>query len=192
MVAYCNRKLQTSADKERVLSVYGQVLLREPERDDLRRDQPRISLWNWAISTARKTIWKSSSAAVRTTANWRTFWSMSRDARSAGKSGGLLPRRHRSRPGSTSTLILAWRGCGGPLDQPTEADQVMDALVAANDHNAAAYLERAAYRDCQRLARGRGERRRPSRELAPDDARVILTRGRPRCSPRPRRRRSRH
>ncbi len=79
----------------------------------------------------------------------------------------------------------------GALGRPSEADQVMDDLVAANDRASAAYLERAAYRDGRRLAGRRREGRGPRpgagagrRARAADD-------GRPRRPPRPRRRRPR-
>ncbi len=51
----------------------------------------------------------------------------------------------------------------------------MDDLVTANDHAAAAYLERAVYRTAVGSLEGAARDAARARELAPDDARVLLT-----------------
>ncbi len=63
----------------------------------------------------------------------------------------------------------------GALDRAPDADQVMDDMIAANDGAFAAYQERAAYRLAGGDLDGAEKDAARARELAPDDARVLLT-----------------
>ena len=78
-------------------------------------------------------------------------------------------------PGRIDAYTRLARLLRGPLNRPSQADQVMDDLVASNDHVPAAYLDRAAYRVAYGSLDDAEQDAARARELAPDDARVLLT-----------------
>ena len=123
---------------------------------------PWTSLWNWAISPAPTTIWKSSSLTVRTTANWPTSLGQCQEALGRPEKAAASYREAVAHaPDRIDVYSRLARLLRGPLGQPTDADQVMDDLVAANDHNATAYSGTSRLPHRQRLSGGRRERRRP-------------------------------
>ena len=78
-------------------------------------------------------------------------------------------------PDRIEAYVRLARVLGGPLGEPLEAAQVMDDLIAANDHASDAYVERAAFRAANGSLDDAEHDAARARELAPDDSRVLQT-----------------
>ncbi len=166
---------QTNADKERALSVYEQVLPHEPARVALRRTAADLALELGDFARAKDHL----QVLVQhkpDDGELADLLGQSQEAlgqaENAAASYRLAVAHAPERIAVYSRLARVLRG---PLKRPDDADQVMDELVAANDHALAAYLERAAYRTANGALEDAEKDAARARELGPDDAQVIWT-----------------
>ncbi len=169
------REAFTPADKTRVLSVYEEVLSREPTRHDLRRAAADLAMSLRCFDQARNHL-ELLAHFLPADGEVQDLLGQCREAQGEPEAAAAAYRSAVAlapeRVGAYARLATLLRG---RLDRGTDADQVMDDLVAANDQTAAAYLVRAVYRTaCGSLDDAERDSAR-ALELAPDDARVLLT-----------------
>ncbi|GEM_PF-2868542 len=166
---------RTLADKERVLAVYEQVLLREPARHDLRRATADLAREVGYFARAKDHL----EMLVRHSPDDGELADLLGQCQEALGDAEKATASYRDAVAHAPDRIDVYsrlaRLLRGPLGHAAEADQVMDDLVAANDHAAAAHLERAAYHIANGSLDDAEKDAARARELAPDDARVLLT-----------------
>jgi tetratricopeptide (TPR) repeat protein len=170
-----HEQAHTLADKERVLAVYEQVLSREPARHDLRRATVDLALEMGDFDRAKDHL----ESLVSHNPDDGELADLVGQCQEALGQTEEAAASYREAVAHAPERIDAYsrlaRLLRGPLNQPADADQVMDDLVAANDHAVTAYLERAAYCIANGSLEDADKDAAHARELAPDDARVIRT-----------------
>jgi tetratricopeptide (TPR) repeat protein len=185
------RTAETGLGRVRALLVLERVLLRAPERNDIRRkavelamaselgrfkeasvdlrillkaqpDDGELELWLGECHEALARTGKQTAGAAEY-----------RQARA------LYEKAIRHAPRQVAGYVRLAALLRGPLADPDRADQIMDArevkngLVASNPESFAAFLERAKYRK-QWGFPGAGDDVARAQQLAPDDAEVLL------------------
>ena len=165
----------TNTDKERALSVYEQVLPREPARYALRRTAVDLALELGDFARAKNHLQMLVQHNPDDGELADLLGQCQESLGQAESAAASYLQAVAHAPERVEVYSRLARLLRGPLNRPDEADQVMDELVAANDHTVAAYLERAAYRTAHGTLEDAEKDAARARELAPDDARVIRT-----------------
>ena len=151
------RRAVTAEDQERALSVYEEALAREPARNSLRRAAADLAMAGGDFGRARDHLehlvhYRPDDAEVQDLlGQCEEALGEAEKAEAAYRAAVTLAP---DRVGAGGRLARLLRGV---LGRETEADQVMDDLVAANPDSAAAYLERADYRAAGGALEGAGE-----------------------------------
>ncbi|HVS38160.1 MAG TPA: tetratricopeptide repeat protein, partial [Gemmataceae bacterium] len=170
-----DRQASGPEQKDQVLSLYEQALAREPKRNGLRRAAIDLAMSRGDFGRASDHLtllahYQPDDADVQDLLGQCEEALSDWDKAEAAyrKAVGLAPHRI----GAYARLARLLRG---PLARESDADQMMDDLIAANDRAADAYLERAVYRMAGDALDGAERDAAQARELAPEDARVRLT-----------------
>lgn len=153
----------TPYDQLRAVSIFEQVLRREPDRDELRRMVIRRGLALGRFADAREHILLLLDANSNDS---ELQLQLGQCEEAAGQHYDEAVAAYKRSVELRPDQIEAYRRCAlvlqGRLRRSAEADQLMDQMVASNDQSAEAYLARAAYR------------RRFHPELTDEDVQVAL------------------
>ena len=168
-------RTRTAADRERLLSVYEKILELDAGRNAVRRAAADLAMKQSSFARARKHL----EALIHNEPGDGELDDLLGQCQEAlgdaEKAAASYSDAVDHAPDRIDAYTRLARLLRGTLNRPSEADQVMDDLVAANDHAAAAYLDRAAYRVAYDSLDDAEQDAARARELAPDEARVLLT-----------------
>jgi len=168
-------RTRTAADRERLLSVYEKILERDAGRKAVRRAAADLAMQQGFFARARTHL----EALIHdgpSDGELNDLLGQCQEALGdAEKAAASYSDAVADAPDRIDAYTRLARLLRGPLNRPSEADQVMDDLVAANDRAPAAYLDRAAYRVAYGSLDDAERDAARARELAPDDARALLT-----------------
>ena len=168
-------KARTAADRERLLSVYEKILEEDAGQNAVRRSAARLAIEQGSFARARLHL---EVLIHKGTADGELDDLLGQCQEALGdadKAAASYRDAVAHAPDRMDAYTRLARLLRGSLNRPSEADQVMDDLVAANDHAPAAYLDRAAYRVAYGSLDDAERDAARARELAPDDARALLT-----------------
>jgi tetratricopeptide (TPR) repeat protein len=163
----------THDDRLRALSVYQQVLRREPDRNELRRLTARRAIEMGRHVVAREHL---DLLLAEKSNDGELQLQLGQCEEAAGRYDAALDAYQRaidSRPSQIEgfhhrAMLLRRR-----MNQSVEADQVMEQMISLNEDNFRAYLERAAYR--RQFNPGKADEDvAKALQLAPNEAEVLL------------------
>lgn len=154
--------------------VLEQVLRRDPKRDDVRRRLVRVAMELGRFRDADEHLDFLLEGTGRDDGELEALRGRCQEKAAAFEQAARTYRKSmKHAPDRIKTYVRLARLLRQRLEQPAEADAVMEELVKANPRSAAAYLARGRYRLAFGLAGASTDIRR-ARELAPDDADVYL------------------
>jgi tetratricopeptide (TPR) repeat protein len=174
---------QTPRDHFQALMALEQALVRAPGRDDVRRKAVHAAIGVGRFSDAQShlniLLSKMSQDDKSAPAVGELELLQARCEAGKGnyaKAGDSLRDVIKHMPELLEGYVRLAGLLRGPLKEPKQADQVMDAMIAANPRSFRAYLERWTYRKELNLPGAASDVSR-ARELAPEDAEVLLAAG---------------
>lgn len=156
------------------MSTLEQVLRREPGRRDIRQAVIRLA-FDMGLPAAARSHLVALLPGAPEPAELERLLAWCDEA--AGEYQGAVDWLRRAaghEPAHVATAVRLAELLRERLDKPLEADQVMDALVAANPEAVSTHLARASYRRAHGQREGAGEDLARARALAPDDNAVLL------------------
>lgn len=162
-------------ERWRAVEVYQQVLYREPSRRDIRRRLARLALrLGWTLEArAHLEMLLNEQPGQGDLEYW--LGQCQEEAREYSQAAASYQSAIHDDPGQVEAYIRLALLYQDRLDQPENAEHVFDELVRNNGKSAEAYLARAIQRmDRGALTEAARDMDR-ARDLAPDDARVLLT-----------------
>jgi tetratricopeptide (TPR) repeat protein len=166
----------TLRDRQHVLTVFEQVLRREPERHDIRGRLIRLAmdprLRTFVDPRDHLRILLKRTAATDGELE-QLFGQCEESNGNFQEAEGWYARALERAPGRVDSAACRAELLRRRLEQPQRADQVMDELVEANGGSFRASLARASYRRAWKLA-GADDDLARARVLAPDEADVLL------------------
>lgn len=159
----------------RAVAVMEQVLRREPGRQDVRKALVRVAFDLGLYAEARGHLVTLLESAPHAAELERLLAWCDEAAGEYASAADWLRKAVAHAPDHVEGNVRLASLLRVRLDEAGQADQVMDALIAANAGSVAAHLARASYRREHGLLAEAGEDLARARALAPDDAAVLLT-----------------
>ncbi len=174
---HCGRLLDKQAHSPsarwRVVTVFEQVLDRQPERADLRRRVVELQMGLEAYKEANRHL----DILIAATPNDGELENLLGQCKEGQGENDQAVANYEKAIAHAPQRVAAHAHLAGllrRLDKPGRADDVMDTLVRTNPQSADAHLERGLYRLGNGLIEPAGLDLEQARALAPDDPRVLV------------------